>query len=109
MKITSRFAEIKSRLHKSGFRPSRWPEHLDSPRRANGFLRVLVLEDDHRVQLIRFTANEMVEWELDLSMSLPVAVFDAAFATAGAEVAARPKTYATVRNGKPTRVTVPQD
>ncbi len=109
MKNTSRFTEIKSRLHKHGFRAQRWPELLDSPRRADGFLRVIVHEDDDRVHVVRFARNEMVNWELDLPMSLPVPVFDAALAAAFAEVGARPKTYQAKLNGCAVRVTIPQD
>lgn len=109
MNIINRFAEIKTRLHKLGFRAVRWPELLDSPRRADGFLRAVVHEDDDRVQLVRFAANEMVNWELDLPMSLPVAVFDAALAAACAEVGARPRICQAKLNGRAVRVTVPQD
>lgn len=108
MDTLSRFAEIKFLLAKNGFRSNRWPELLDSPKRPDGFLRVIVHEDDHRVQLVRFTLHEVIMWELDLSMSLPPAIFDAALNAAFAECGVKPRTYRTKLNGREVRVTVPE-
>lgn len=107
MNAQSFAANLPARLLALGFTNTLRAEWLDSPLRADGFLRV-VIEPERRLELYRLSRNEVLQWEMKLSLHLPEPIFCAALNAAFTEIGVKPKTYRAMLNGRPAMVTVPE-
>lgn len=107
MDTQSFVSALPARLLALGFTNTLRAEWLDSPLGADGFLRV-VIEPEGRLELYRLTRNEVLQWELKLSVHLPETILSAALTAAFIECGVKPKTYRAKLNGREVRVTVPE-